>query len=230
MAMESGLEQSVALDKEDARQRMSQFEAALARSVTSRPYTRYEYNNAAYRLLFTALERASGKTLPGLTREELFEPLGMLGAYWVELKAGDDLKGYQSIRMRPRDLAKVGQVMLNDGEWAGDAYLPREFVTELMIAPNPDVNPSYGLFWHLNRGPFYLSFDESDRIDGKLMPGTPPDAIANFGHGCQLIVVIPSLDLVLVRTGPDALSSIWDKDSFVTRLSAAVVAAAATTP
>ena len=211
--------------REDAQKQRSQFEAVLNRSVTQEPYRWYHYNNAGYRLMFTALERASGKTIPELTREELFEPLGMQEAYWVELKAGDELKGYQSIRMRPRDLAKVGQVMLNGGEWGGQPYLSEDFVKEIATAPAPDANPSYGLFWHLNSGGFYLSFYESERLDGNLMPGTPADAIANYGSRGQLIVAIPSLDLVWVRTGPNIPSTLWEKDSFVTRLSAAIIGA-----
>lgn len=223
MAMESGLEQSRAMDTRDGQRQLSQLEAVLERAVTKEPYTWYHYNNAAYRALFTALERASNMTIPELTRQELFEPLGMKGAYWVELREGGPLKGYQSIRMRPQDLAKVGQVMLNHGRWGGKRYLPRRYVKRLSHAPAAEANPSYGLFWHLNRGAFFLSYFESDRMEGNLMPGTPGDAIANYGSRGQLIVAIPSLDLVWVRTGQEIPSTIWEPNSFVTKLSAAVV-------
>ena len=193
LAMESGLEQSRELDAKDAQDAVSQLEAALRKSVTHEPYAWYHYNNAAYRLMFTALERASGKSIPELTHEELFEPLGMYRAYWVELVAGAVHKGYQSIRMRPIDLAKIGQVILNHGEWAGEQYLPAEYIAELTEAPAPKANPSYGLFWHLNSGDFFRSFYESDRVEGNLLPGTPPDAVANFGSRGQIVVAIPSL-------------------------------------
>ena len=225
MAMASGLEQSAAMDREDSSKQLSQLEAALARSVTKEPLTRYHYNNAGYRLLFTALERASGKSIPELTREELFEPLGMQGAYWVELHGGGELKGYQSIRMRPADLAKVGQVMLNGGMWGGERYLSEDFIRDIATCPAPETNPSYALFWHLNSGDFYLSYADSDRMEGNLMPGTPNDALMNYGSRGQLIVAIPSLDLVWVRTGSEIPSTLWEKDSFVTKLSAAVIAA-----
>ena len=96
--------------------------------------------------------------------------------------------------------------------------------------PNPTPprgEPSYGLFWHLNAGTFYLSYIESDRMDSRLLPGTPPDAYANFGNSGQIIVAIPSLDLVWVRTGRHIPSNIWAPDSTVAQLSAAVVAAVA---
>lgn len=225
MAMASGLEQSSALDEEDRDKQLSQLEAALARSVTKEPLSWYHYNNAGYRLLFTALERASGKTIPELTREELFEPLGMQSAYWMELHGGGELKGYQSIRMRPADLAKVGQIMLSGGMWGGERYLSEEFIKDIATCPAPGTNPSYALFWHLNSGDFYLSYADSNRMEGNLMPGTPKDAIMNYGSRGQLIVAIPSLDLVWVRTGQEIPSTLWEKDSFVAKLSAAVVAA-----
>ena len=225
MAMESGLAHSTERDQGDTRAGRSQLEAALARGTTHGPDEYFIYNHAAYRLLYTALERATGLSLPDLTRAELFAPLGMRGAYWVEIRTQDRLLGYQSIRMRPRDLAKVGQLMLNDGLWNGMRYLPAEYVEQLRTAPVPKANPSYGLFWHLNAGDFYLSYRESDFVRRRLLPGTPPDAYANFGNGGQIVVVIPSLDLVWVRTGRQIPSNIWAPGSTVAQLSAAVVAA-----
>ena len=224
MAMESGLAHSTELDQGDIRAGRGQLDAALARGTTHGPYEYFIYNHAAYRLLFTALERATGLSLPDFTREELFAPLGMRGAYWVEIRSDDRLLGYQSIRMRPRDLAKVGQVMLNDGVWNGARYLPAEYIEQLRTAPAPEANPSYGLFWHLNAGDYYLSYRESNFVRNRLLPGTPRDAYANFGNSGQIIMVVPSLELVWVRTGQQIPSNIWTPDSTVAQLSAAVVA------
>ena len=225
MAMASGLAQWPALDRADREAGRSQLEAALARGMTHAPFDYFIYNNAAYRVLFTALERATGLSLPDLSRRELFEPLGMEGAYWMEIHTDERLLGYQSIRMRPRDLAKIGQVMLNDGLWNGRRYLPAEYIAELRTAPAPKANPSYGLFWHLNSGDWYLSFRESDFVRQRLLPGTPPDAVAAWGNSGQIAVVVPSLDLVWVRTGRRIPSNIWTPGGTTAQLSAAVVAA-----
>ena len=225
MAMASGLAQWPALDRADREAGRSQLEAALARGMTHAPLDYFIYNNAAYRVLFTALERATGLSLPDLTRRELFEPLGMEGAYWVEIHTDERLLGYQSIRMRPRDLAKIGQVMLNDGLWNGQRYLAADYIAQLRTAPAPKANPSYGLFWHLNSGDWYLSFRESDFVRRRLLPGTPPDAVAAWGNSGQIAVVVPSLDLVWVRTGRQIPSNIWTPGGTTAQLSAAVVAA-----
>ena len=225
MAMASGLAQWPALDRADREAGRSQLEAVLARGMTHAPYDYFIYHNAAYRVLFTALERATGLSLPDLTRRELFEPLGMEGAYWVEIHTDERLLGYQSIRMRPRDLAKIGQVVLNDGMWNGRRYLSADYVAQLRTAPAPKANPSYGLFWHLNAGDWYLTYRESDFVRRRLLPGTPPDAVAAWGNSGQIAVVVPSLDLVWVRTGRQIPSNIWTPGGTTAQLSAAAVAA-----
>jgi CubicO group peptidase (beta-lactamase class C family) len=225
MAMESGLAQTAGMDQDDGRNQRSHLDAALNREVTDPPFDRYMYNNAGYRTMFYALEKASGMSLAELTAQELFEPLGMEGAYWVELKKNGKHMGYQSIRMRPIDLAKVAQVMLNKGRWDGEQYIWRRFVKEMSTAPSAEANPSYGLFWHINRGEHFLSYAESDIVDSKLLPGTPDDAITNYGSGGQLVTAIPSLDLVWVRTGKNPPSTLWNKNGFVAQLSRAIVKA-----
>ncbi|MCY4505747.1 MAG: serine hydrolase, partial [Acidobacteria bacterium] len=77
MAMTSGLAQWPALDREDREAGRSQLEAVVARGMSHAPHDSFIYHNAAYRVLFTALERATGLSLPDLTRRERFEPLGM---------------------------------------------------------------------------------------------------------------------------------------------------------
>ncbi len=137
--------------------------------------------------------------------EEAFVPLSMSGAYWVRLYAveGDDERfiGYQSIRMPPRDFAKSAQIILDGGIWNGERYLPEGFVRELVLSPAPDVNPSFGLFHHLNAGAFYRDYSFPDRLERKLVPGAPDDTFLMFGSGGHLTVGIPSLELVIVRTG-----------------------------
>jgi CubicO group peptidase (beta-lactamase class C family) len=225
MAMESGLAQVQSMEQDDGRKQRSHMEAALNREVTHPPLTHYMYNNAGYRTLFYALEKASGMSIPELTAQELFEPLGMEGAYWVELMKNGKHMGYQSIRMRPIDMVKVADVMLNKGRWNGEKYLRRKYIKEMSTAPSVEANPSYGLFWHLNSGDHFLSYWESDPVDSKLLPGTPDDAITNYGSGGQLVTAIPSLDLVWVRTGKNPPSTLWNKNGFVAQLSRAIVKA-----
>lgn len=228
MAMQTGLVNSPEIEGL-GQTGMTQLEIALTREVEAAPFTSYYYNNAAYRLLFTALERASGKSLETLTAEEVFEPLGFDGAYWVRLYAvdGDNeiFRGYQSIRMTPRDFAKSSQVIVDEGNWCGSSYLSPAFVKRLVISPRPAINPSFGLYHHLNAGEFHRRLDVPERIDRKLIPGAPDDTFLMHGAGGQATVGIPSLNLVIVRTGTG--NSLYEPENPVAVLARLVVEAAA---
>ena len=231
LAMESGMLSDLTLEQKGSRAGKTQLEVALERSIVAEPFSLYHYNNTAYRLLFVALERASGKTLEELTADEIFAPLGMDCAYWMRLYAVDDggldrHTGYQSIRLTPRDYAKSAQIVVDGGMWNGERFLPRAFVEAAIQAPRPEVNPSFGLFWHLNAGSFYRDYAEPRRLERKLVPGAPDDTFLMIGSQGQLVVGIPSLELVVVRTGPDPGSSPYGEDNFFARLVRVIVEAA----
>jgi CubicO group peptidase (beta-lactamase class C family) len=204
MAMQSGVANSPEIE-ELGGTGQTQLEIALGREIEAEPFTKYYYNNAMYRLLFTAVERASGRSLEELTRDEVFVPLGFDGAYWLKLYGVDEereiFRGYQSICMTPRDFAKSSQVILDRGRWRGQRYLSESFISRLTSVVGADENPSFGLFHHLNAGSYYRERLVPERIDRKLVPGAPDDTFLMFGVGGQVTVGIPSLDLVLVRTG-----------------------------
>ena len=220
MAMESGLKNSPEIESMGSTGK-TQLQIAFGREVEAAPFERYHYNNAPYRLLFTALERVSGLSLEELTAKEVFEPLGFDGAYWVRIYAigGNEERftGYQSICMRPRDFAKSVQVIMDDGLWQGENYLPAEYTRQLVRSPAPHVNPSFGLFHHLNAGDFYRDFAIAVKLDRKLVPGAPEDTFLMTGAGGQNTVAIPSLGIVVVRTG-GGRSSIYAADNYFSGL------------
>ena len=220
LAMQSGMENSPEIEAL-GRTGMTQLEVGLDRKIVAAPFEQYHYNNAAYRLLFTALERASGMDLEELTAREVFQPLSFDGAYWVRLYAvrdGEDrFTGYQSICMTPRDFAKSAQVIVDKGLWKGERFLPGNYVEALILAPAPGINPSFGLFHHLNAGEYYRGYAVPDRIERQLVPGAPLDTFLMFGGGGQVVVGIPGQRLVIVRTGRDA-GSIYERENYIARL------------
>ncbi|HJN51114.1 MAG: serine hydrolase [Pseudomonadales bacterium] len=228
LAMQSGMKNSPEIEAL-GRTGMTQLGIALDRDIVAEPFQRYYYNNAAYRLLFTALERVSAMTLEELTAGEVFGPLSFEGAYWVRLyavsDAGEHFTGYQSIRMAPRDFAKSAQVIVAKGMWNGQRFLPAKYVESLIRAPAAEVNPSFGLFHHLNAGSYYRNFAVPDRIERQLVPGAPPDTFLMFSSGGQVVAGVPSLALVIVRTGSNA-GSIYEEDNYIARLIAGVCRAA----
>jgi CubicO group peptidase (beta-lactamase class C family) len=213
---------NVTIDVEGAGAKgITQLETALTREVVAPPFTRFSYNNSAYRLLFTALERASGKSLEDLTEEEIFTPLSFAdGTHWVLNYAAspgrDDMFiGYQSIKMTPTDFAKSAQIILEQGKWQGVEYVDADYANNLIRVQALEINPSFALFHHVN-GDAFCRMD-GPRVPHKLIPGTPDDTFLMYGARGQVVAGIPSLGLVIVRTG-DHGETFYEKNNFIARM------------
>ncbi|MEO1305427.1 MAG: serine hydrolase, partial [Pseudomonadota bacterium] len=92
---------------------------------------------------------------------------------------------------RARDWARLGQLVLQRGAWDGEQIIPESFI-EFMKTPATEAwgnttNDPYGGFAYLNTE--------------HVLPTVPKDALIMSGGGRQRVVVIPSLDLVIVRLG-----------------------------
>ncbi|MEM9739604.1 MAG: hypothetical protein AAF829_07010, partial [Pseudomonadota bacterium] len=89
-----------------------------------------------------------------------------------------------------RDLARLGQLYLNNGRWGDEQILHPEWLDFVMApAPAQPENNDFGYgagFWLLPDA-----------------PGVPVDAFAAMGHRGQYVVIIPSRDIVIVRRGYD---------------------------
>ncbi len=225
MAMQSGMETSAEIEAL-GETGLTQLEIALTRDITAAPFSLYHYNNAAYRLLFTALERATGRSLETLTEEELFQPLGFGEAYWRLLwwSQGEQerFQGYQSICMRPLDFAKSAQIIIDDGLWRGAPFVDADLCRALVTAPYPGDNPSFGLFHHLNAGAWFRNMVQPLRLDRKLAPGSPDDLFLQCGVGGQIVAGCRSLQLVVARTGATAGQSIYSRDNHFAQLLAMI--------
>jgi CubicO group peptidase (beta-lactamase class C family)/Cu/Ag efflux protein CusF len=162
----------------------------LARYVFDRPMavppgTRFNYNGGSTAVLGELLAGRAGMPLPEFARTRLFEPLGIRGWEW-----GRDLRGrpraYAGLRMRPRDMAKLGRMVLHDGVWQGRQIVPASWLNASFTPQEP--NPGYGDHWWL--GVVWAS--------GKSYVWR-----AGIGNGGQRLFMLPALDLVVVVTAGD---------------------------
>jgi CubicO group peptidase (beta-lactamase class C family) len=71
------------------------------------------YNTGALRLVSAIIRRATGRPLDEFARATLFEPLGISGVEWNRIRGDTDAGG--GLRLRPRDMAKIGQLILAGG-------------------------------------------------------------------------------------------------------------------
>jgi CubicO group peptidase (beta-lactamase class C family) len=142
------------------------------------------YNTGALTLLSAIVRKATGRTLDEVARATLFEPLGIAGVEWSRVKGDTDAGG--GLRLRPRDMAKIGQLVLAGGRcddrqvvskaWIDASMTPRLGATSLFF---------YGYLWWLGRS---------------LLNGREVHWAGALGRGGQSIRIVPELDLVVVVT------------------------------
>ncbi len=158
----------------------------LGRDVIHAPGTTYQYSSGSTILLGEILRRTTGQSVPSFAEQHLFRPLGITLYRWAGSRGAPDVSFTPGgLYLRPRDMAKIGQLMLQGGMWNGRRVLSsdwvRRSVTQAIAVEDGGDAHGYGYQWKLGRfGGF--------------------DAFYASGWGEQFIVVLPELNLVFVQT------------------------------
>jgi hypothetical protein len=160
------------------------------------PGTRWAYHNAPYTLLSEVVAAASGQTWNGYVSSQVGSPIGMSGLYLPF----DYNRVYASTA---RGMARFGLLMLAGGAWNGNPVMTDQTYFNALTTPSQDINESYGYLWWLNGQPSYMIPQVQLQLPGSFMPLAPADCAAAIGKDAQLLNVVTSKDLVLVRMGED---------------------------
>jgi CubicO group peptidase (beta-lactamase class C family) len=152
--------------------------------VTAPPGREFFYNTGALALVSAIVRKATGRPLDEFAREVLFEPLGITAVEWKRRKGDTDAGG--GLRLRPRDMAKIGQLVLGGGRWNGRQVVSKAWV-DASMTPRLEATGRYfyGYLWWLGRS---------------LHHGRERHWAAALGRGGQSIHIVPELDLVVVVT------------------------------
>jgi len=177
------------------------------------PGTQWFYHNAPYTLLESVVSQATNKDYNAYTDEKLETTIGLKGD-WVK-------SGYNNIYWStPRDAARFGLLILNKGAWDNTEVMTDQVYFDAMINTSQDLNPSYGYLWWLNGKSKVIYPGLPISFPVSISPNAPADLFAAMGKNGQIIDVIPSEDLVVVRMGDnpgDALvpvafhDEMWEK-------------------
>ena len=156
----------------------------LGLSATALPGQAFFYNTGALTLVSAIVRKATGHPLDEFARTALFEPLGITSFEWSRVEGDSDAGG--GLRLRPRDMAKIGQLVLAGGRWNDRQIVPKAWI-ETSTAPKLKATDrqSYGYLWWLGQSP---------------LNGRKVDWIGALGRGGQSIRIVPELDLVVVVT------------------------------
>jgi CubicO group peptidase (beta-lactamase class C family) len=163
--------------------------------------TKFFYNTPAYAIMKPVLEKASGQKLDDITRLWLTEPAGMTDTLW-RLRPGGFAANPTGLYTTPRDMAKLGQLVIDKGK-AADG---KRVISQAQLAPlfeRSPTNPAYGRLWWLN-GSAYTLRPAGVRSETALIPAAPPELVAALGAQDRKIYIVRSRKLIVVRTGQAA--------------------------
>jgi CubicO group peptidase (beta-lactamase class C family) len=158
----------------------------LGLPVMAPPGQEFFYNTGALALVSAIMRKATGRPLDEFARDVLFELLGITAVEWKRRKGDTDAGG--GLRLRPRDMAKIGQLVLAGGRWNGRQVVSQAWIDASMtprLRTGDTSRNFYGYLWWLRSSPY----------NGRELPWW-----AALGRGGQSIRIVPELDLVVVVT------------------------------
>ena len=161
----------------------------LSKPVIAPPETVWTYNGGGTDLLGTVIERVSGKPLEEFAREALFTPLGITDWEWMKYR-NEKVASAAGLGLRPRDAAKIGQLVLNKGDWNGRKIVSAKWIEQSITPRFQAIGLFGGLFYYGQQ--WWMGRTLSGDKDVKW--------IAAMGLGGQRIFIVPELDLVVMTT------------------------------
>ena len=130
----------------------------LTRDVAAQPGAEFFYSSGLSHVIAEVNNRASGQTHFAFVRKHLFGPLGIHSATWDQDLSGRYWGG-TGLRIRPRDMAKIGQLALQQGLWEGRRLVSRDWIAESTGNQTGGIvgAPNYGYQWWIRPRGRYLA-------------------------------------------------------------------------
>lgn len=158
----------------------------LDRPMASAPGEVFNYNSGGTHLLSALIAKLTGMSASDHAKAKLFGPLGISVSSWWRDPQGVSIGGF-GLALLPRDMAKFGYLYLRGGRWEDKTLLSPAWIDKVNHATvnmnmprSPDLRYA-NLFWALPDKHVYMA----------------------DGYHCQLIMVLPRLDIVAVTTARD---------------------------
>lgn len=154
----------------------------LERPILSEPGVKWTYCGGATALLGRLIAKGTGEALPAYCRRVLFDPMGFGSSDWSVGRDGEP-RAASGARLLPRDLVKIGQLMLAGGNWNGKSIVSADWVERVTRPVVPiSFGRHYGYHWYM----------------GDFATAHPLHWFGGVGWGGQYLFVIPARDLVVV--------------------------------
>lgn len=146
---------------------------------------KFEYRNPQADLLSAILIKATGNSVQDFSSEYLFDPLGISYFNWDNYRDNNYPLMSGSLGLRPRDMLKIGQMVLDQGVYGGKQIISSDWIQEsTSFKIKTGQTFDYGYLWWLGES------NSKDNIK----------VIFAMGIAGQYIVIIPDLSTVVVTT------------------------------
>ncbi|MBN2091827.1 serine hydrolase [candidate division KSB1 bacterium] len=159
----------------------------LERPLDAKPGEKFNYTNGVPTVMGAVLKIACGMDVPEFAEQKLFHPLGITDYLWTRYQDGT-LETDGGLALRSRDLAKIGQLFLNNGNWQG-----KQIVSEKWVHESTEPKLEFGRYGRWHYGYYWMQVDveiNDQKIHSYFAPG----------DGGQLLAVFPDLNMVIVMT------------------------------
>lgn len=168
----------------------------LKRELLAVPGTRFNYSGGDIQLLAEILQNATGMSLDKFSEKYLFEPLGITSFDWWLIFRSGEIQAAGGLKLTPRDMIKIGALMLNNGKWNGKQIISEAWLSKCsspfagntrIKIPGEDLGKlGYSYTW------WTKTFDYKNQTINMFLA---------VGWGGQKIMVLPELDMVVAFTG-----------------------------
>ena len=169
----------------------------LQRPMRDKPGDRWVYNTGNVQLLSAIIKKTTGLYLHEFAEKHLFGPLKIQNYYWNADPSGYTCAGGSDggLRLKARDVAKLGCLYVNKGVWNGKRILSESWIEKSTHGYiTTQEKRQYGYLWH-------VAIDKNNEQDYKIF--------YHSGSGGHFLMVYPELNFALViNSGPNNLRPI----------------------
>lgn len=155
---------------------------ALDQDFVSPVGGRMVYSTGTSHLLSVIISKASGMNTKDFAEKYLFDPLDITVGGWDKDPQGNYMGG-NNLALKPSDMLKIGQMLINDGVWEGERLIAKEWIRD-----------SFKTYTHSNYNPYGYGYQWWNTKTGNYT------TYFAWGHGGQYIMMIPELNAVVVIT------------------------------
>ncbi|PKV52841.1 CubicO group peptidase (beta-lactamase class C family) [Aquimarina sp. MAR_2010_214] len=166
--------------------------------MVNEPGTVSNYCSMGVVLLAEIISQASKMTIDKFSEQYLFNPLGITNIGWEHTSNKKVIPSGKRLYMTTRDMAKIGQLILNNGKWNDKQIVSKNWIEESTTPKTKITGIDYGYLW------WNIPFKINEKV---IISKTAT------GNGGQYIMIFPKLDMVAVFTG-GAYNSQEDKLPF----------------